>query len=379
MAKDKEKDDDDEKGKEPELVIVTDDAKNLDATPENFADDEDAPEATEIKAKKGKKGKDADEDEDDEDDEDTRLGAAEGDDLDEEGKPEKPSKGKSRRQRRKDAELRLRKERDFLERRNDVLERQIQQLAQRMDSNERTNLEARIKHTQALIKQSEDVLAEATTKQKGEEAVEAQRIRDGLRDDLRKLETYQEKVERAEKAGRERQPLDPKVVSLANRWRSKNPWFDNQGRDLDSKIVRAIDDSLAEEDFDPSTKEYWEELDKRIAERLPHVAKQGRDDDDDEDEDDEEERRPRKKKRRLAAKDRDDEDEEERPQRKNGSAGGPRFRTGGAGRDLRPNEVFLNAERIAAMKEAGAWDDPELRAKLLKRYRDYDREHARDE
>jgi hypothetical protein len=31
------------------------------------------------------------------------------------------------------------------------------------------------------------------------------------------------------------------------------------------------------------------------------------------------------------------------------------------------------------MKEAGAWDDPELRAKLLKRYRDYDREHARDE
>jgi hypothetical protein len=38
--------------------------------------------------------------------------------------------------------------------------------------------------------------------------------------------------------------------------------------------------------------------------------------------------------------------------------------------------VYLSRERIEALKEAGAWDDLELREKYLKRYRDYDREHG---
>lgn len=382
MAKDKEKDDD-KGGKETpeEIVIVTDDAKNLDVVPESASDDDGAPEPEEVKGKKTKaKSKDDDEEDEDqdEDEEDTRLGASEEDEADDDSK--KASKGKSRRQRRREAEQRLRRDRDELVRRNDLLERQVLQLANRMDSTDRSNLESRIKHTKALIQQSEDVLADATTKQKGGEAVEAQRIRDSLRDDLRKLETRQEQVERFEKEGKSRPPPDPRVVANANTWRTQNDWYDPQMRDMDSKIARAIDDSLVEEGFDPGTKAYWKELDKRIAQRIPHLSKKkngrGAEDADEDDEDDEDEERPQKK-RRVSAKERDDDEDEARPKRRaNGNAGGPRFRTGGPGRELRSNEVYLSSERIAAMKDSGDWDDPERRNKMLASYRKYDREHG---
>lgn len=371
MAKEKEKDEKD-KPDEEDIVIVTEDAENLKAVPPSHDDDDGAPEPKEVKGKKGK-DPDPDEDDDDEEDaEDTRLGAAEGDELDEEGRPEKASKGKSRRQRRREAEGRLRRERDYLEKRNDVLERQIQILTTRMDENDRSSLNGRIKQTKSLIAQAESVMEEAANgDKKGRELVEATKIRDGLRDELRKLEDAQER-------GGRPAPPDPTVVANAKEWRGKNDWFDPNGHDLDSKIARAIDDSLVEEGWDPSTKKYWKELDKRVKERLPHLSKGREADPEDEDDEDEEDEQPQRKqrKRRLAAKDTDTDDEDEPPKRKNGAAGGPRFRTGGPGRELRSNEVYLSKERIEAMKEAGVWDDVETRNKLLKRYRDYDREHG---
>ena len=46
-------------------------------------------------------------------------------------------------------------------------------------------------------------------------------------------------------------------------------WYDPTGRDLDSKIVQAIDADVAQAGFDPTTPEYWEELEDRVRERLP--------------------------------------------------------------------------------------------------------------
>lgn len=77
------------------------------------------------------------------------------------------------------------------------------------------------------------------------------------------------------------------------------------------------------------------------------------------------------------ASDDEDDDEEKRPAKRT-SNGGPRFRTGSPGRKLGANEVYLSEQRIAAMKEAGVWDDPVARAKQLKRYKQYDLEHAHD-
>ena len=50
-------------------------------------------------------------------------------------------------------------------------------------------------------------------------------------------------------------------------------WYDPSGGNRDTKIVQAIDEDLYNEGFDPESKEYWEELEARAAEVLPHRFK----------------------------------------------------------------------------------------------------------
>ena len=100
-------------------------------------------------------------------------------------------------------------------------------------------------------------------------------------------------------------------------------------------------------------------MDKRVARRLPHLAKKGG--------------------AGNGADNLDDIDVDD-PQDKGGQRkpGGPKFRIGGQERPLRANEVHISRDRKEAMIEAGVWEDPVLRKKFLKRYADYDREHANE-
>jgi hypothetical protein len=50
--------------------------------------------------------------------------------------------------------------------------------------------------------------------------------------------------------------------------------------------------------------------------------------------------------------------------------------TGGSGQDGRPSsstQYRLSPERVRAMKEAGMWDDPDKRKKMIQRYMDQDK------
>lgn len=86
---------------------------------------------------------------------------------------------------------------------------------------------------------------------------------------------------------------------------------------------------------------------------------------------------------RVRERDRDDdEDEEDQGEehenvREERRPRGPRITTGGRERPLRKNEVYISAERKAALIEKGVWDDPVLREKYLKQYQKYDREQRR--
>lgn len=344
----------------PEMVIVTEAEKDLEAQPGPQTDHDEVPTQ---KAKKpaDKEEAEVEDDRDEEDDkEESRLGTSE--ELESEQERKDKSKHKSRRQRQKDAERRLRTERDYLERRNDQLEREVVGLKKRMDSTDKSTLDQRIANAKTQIARAERIHADATTAGKGDEATEALKIRDNLRDSLRNMEARKEQIEKEEKEPPAAEQPSPETISNVREWMGRNKWFDPSLKDQDSKVVRALDVSVGQDGFDPASPEYFEELDRRIAKYLSHRVKKG---------DDAEETDP------------DDEEEpEERPQRKvvNGkgkkSSGGPRFRTGGPGRDLKDNEVFLTPDRIAALKDSGAWDDPVLRQKMLKRYKEWDIEHA---
>ncbi len=50
-------------------------------------------------------------------------------------------------------------------------------------------------------------------------------------------------------------------------------WYDPNGNNRDSKILITIDKDLYDEGYDPETKEYWDELEARGKEVLPHRFK----------------------------------------------------------------------------------------------------------
>jgi hypothetical protein len=137
-------------------------------------------------------------------------------------------------------------------------------------------------------------------------------------------------------------PQNNEVTELAQRWASQNTWFKANGNDPDSAAAKAIDAGLVSEGFNPATKQYWKELDRRLAERLPH---------------------------RFA----DDDDLDYTEPQQSGRRGPP---VGGSREMSAPGskKVFVSAERIQALKDAGYWDDPVLRQRMLKRYQEADRE-----
>jgi hypothetical protein len=154
---------------------------------------------------------------------------------------------------------------------------------------------------------------------------------------LAKLNQLNQVKQQAAQVQPRKQQIDDVTMSFAKEFLEENTWYDPQGRDEDSAIVLAIDQSLAREGINPQTEEYWDELRSRAAKRLPE--KFGKP-----------EKAPR------------------------AARGGPAV---GSGREHAPastrKEIYVSPERKAALIEAGVWDDPVLRMKYVKRYAEYDR------
>lgn len=293
--------------------------------------------------------------------EDERLAHEEGTDEeqgDAQKGPRKKESAKERRDRARKARDRERVELNFFMKRNEELEKRLMQLEGRTSQNEGAAIDQRLTSLNAQITNADRVLAEALKKPNGagaEEFVEAQRIRDQLRDQLTKLSTMKESRERAttqERRESETKKPDPRVLRNARAWADEHDWFDFNGQDEDSVIVRALDEALSAEGYDPTSEDYWEELTARVKRRLPEKFKAGA----------------------RARADEDDEEVDEEPKAR--PATGPKFSSGGRERPLKKGEVYVSAERKQAMREYGVWDDPVARGRMLKRYAEWDAQIA---
>lgn len=333
--------------KDDDLVMVGDGVEKADQIMIPADDDEE----------EGRIDADAGEDDGDDDGEgDLRVGG--GEPVDEERTEARKSERKTRRQRQKDARDRDQRELGFLRTRNEQLEKNYVDLNRRVTASETSQIDGRINQLENAIKSADDVYAKAISAGEGDDAAEAQRIRDSLKDQRDGLRAYKEQ---GGSAPPEQQGPDPVLVEHVRSWHEKNNWFDFGRRDEDSAIAGAIDDMMVRDGWDPRTPEYYDELSNRITRRLPHLAdkggRRGNGADDDHD-------------------DRGGDDGDQRGGRR--TARGPKFRVGGRERPLRSNEVHISRERREAMEEAGVWEDPVLRKNYLKRYADWDREHAND-
>lgn len=340
-----------------DIVMVGDGAE----TPEDDEDDrpvdkedDDSGEEEEEEEKPRKKAKKKDEDPGDSDEDDERVGHGEEEEDEEsdEKKPRERESRKDRRERQRQAKRRNELELNFLRQRNESLEKRLNNVEQRTVQNEANSIDQRINSVRSQMKVADQVLAKAHDSGDGVDIVEAQAIRDKLREQETKLTSYKNEMNRKAQEQESDPEVDSRLVYHAQQWMATNDWYDPQGGDRDSRKATAIDARLTREGYDPRTPAYWNEFTRRCKKELPHVYNSRRDADDDD----------------------DDGDEDERPEPKKRQSG-PRFSTGGRERQLRKNEVYVSSERKQALKDLGVWDDPKLRNRYLKNYQKWDKEN----
>ncbi len=246
-----------------------------------------------------------------------------------------------RKQRRDEAIRRDKLEMDFLRKRNDDLERRLSAQEQRSHQADLRGLDAEIARAQQEAEMADKVIAKAVAAGNGEDVAQALRYRDQAVQRAQQLAWQKQQQQSAPPAAAP--AIDPLTMSRAQRFLDENKWYDPQGRDEDSSIVLAIDQSLVRDGFNPQSDEYWAELRKRSARRLPERFK--------------------------APAERDSREARE-------PRGGPAV---GSGREHAPattrREVYISPERKQALIDAGVWDDPVLRSKYVKRYAEYDRQN----
>jgi hypothetical protein len=300
---------DEDKSKD-ELIIVEDESK-LEQAPEEEANDEDE-----------------------------RVAANNPDDDERESIRERRRKEKvERKQRRDEAIKRDKLELDFLRKRNDELERRMSAQELRAHQVDLSAYDAHISQAVNEAEMADRVIAKAVEANNGDDVAKALKYRDQAMQRINQLKFAKQQA--AENRPQSKTGIDEMVMHHAQEFMKENPWYDAQGRDEDSSIVLAIDQSLAKDGYNAQTEEYWDELRRRVARRLPEKVKESR----------------------------SSESEERQPR------GGPAV---GSGKEHAPSstrkEVYISPERKQALIEAGVWDDPVLRMKYVKRYAEYDRQ-----
>lgn len=240
---------------------------------------------------------------------------------------------------------RRRAKKDYIKRTNEEkdsrlthLQRQNQELMERLAVVERKSyasdlarLDKAMEDEELRLNYATAKMREATDSANGAAFTQAQQM---WYDSKRKIEAMEQFKHRAVSAGdKEEGAANPQLVRQANKWMERNSWYDPKGGDEDSQIAKVIDNRLAEEGYDPSSSDYWEELDSRLQKRLPHLYNQ-----------------------------RSSEPTRSRPRSVVTGTGRETGRASGG------NTFVLEPEQVRAMKDAGLWDDPEKRARMIKRY-----------
>jgi hypothetical protein len=220
-----------------------------------------------------------------------------------------------------------------LMRQNQDLMQRLSSVEQRTHGSELARVDKAIEDHQVRLQYAKMKMAESASANDGEAMANAQEMWYDARQKVEALENLRRQASQPQK----QQAIAPdiSVQRHAANWMDRNDWYDPQTKDVDSKIAKVVDEGLVADGFDPRSQEYWEELDNRLQTRLPH---------------------------------RYTEDADEKPFVKR-----PRSAVTGSGRESAAssggrNTFTLSADQVRAMKDAGMWEDPALRSKMIKRY-----------
>lgn len=254
-----------------------------------------------------------------------------------------------RRKERKSRSVRARERVEHLEATLRSLQAQNQTLAQQVAGIQDANAGSQIAQMDTLITQADQaaehfkkIIAAASTANDGTAVADATEYMIAARQRAEKLRSFKDNATRAMTAPK---PLNPVMVSKSSAFLGRNKWYTGpESHDPDSKVLTLLDNGLTNEGWDSTTDAYWQELERRAAKYLPHRVKVQEDS-------------PTPGARRPPV---------------TGSSTQSTPNNPGAGKGY-----TLSPARVQAIKDAGMWDNVAERNKMVKEYRDYDRNNTR--
>jgi hypothetical protein len=283
--------------------------------------------------------KKAQEDSDEADEAARQKEMAEGGEIDAEAEALREAK-RAKRRARKEYHKQVSVEKDktlhFLERQNQELLERLAIVEKKTQGSEIARLNKAIEDQETKILFAKQKIEEATSTGDGKLLTSAQ----DMWYEAKKQYEALDNLKRQSVAPQQQQTIqapDPMVQRHASNWMMDNQWYDPNGRDPDSKIAITIDQALADEGWNPKSQEYWEELDNRLAKYLPH---------------------------RYSGEVESVSPSTRRPRNVVTSSG----RESAASSGGKGNTFTLTPDQVRAMKDAGMWDDPDKRAKMIRRY-----------
>ena len=226
---------------------------------------------------------------------------------------------------------------NHLTRVNQELMERIANLEKKSHGTDVARLESAIEENKTRMAFAKQKIAEATREGDGELLASAQEMWYEARRNAETLENARRKMATPAPQGNIPK-VDPMIQRNVDRWQADNDWYNPANvDDPETKLVWSVDQKLTQEGWDARSPEYFEELDRRLQKYLPHYYNV-------------------------------DTEERQSPQRRPKSpvtGSGRENAVGGGGNST---QFQLTREQVAAMKEAGMWDDPVKRQKMIKRY-----------
>lgn len=281
----------------------------------------------------------ADEDDDDEEGEDLRVAHEQIEDPQEEARARRQRRKERQRAARERTQAELRELRD----QNREIMAVLQSMGGQVQQTYVQSVEQRLGWAKQHVTVAEQQIADATNRGDGEALTKALRYREEA---SRAQQALEREVARVQQGGRPATAQAPQPVqqaapqqqdapiarSLAQEWAAANPWFDYNSTDPRSTATRQAEQALMREGKDPNSRDFWRELSRRSGEAIAKLSPA--------------------------------------PKR-----GGPPV--AGAAGGAKGDSFELSADRVQAIKDAGAWDDPERKARMIKAYKEFDKQNQR--
>ena len=259
---------------------------------------------------------------------------------------------RNRRRAKKDLIRKTNQEKDArltqLQRENEQFKQRLSQLERNTKSEQLVRIDKHLEDTQVRLEYAKMKLAEATQNGDGQAMVEAQTMWQQAQEEARNLSIMRQRADQElQQPNQQVNVPDPEVQRLAAQWMRKNNWYNPDATDTDSRIAKKIDEVMSTQGWNPTDPDYWDELDSRLQRELPH---------------------------RYNVSNDDDSRSVRRPRNVVGSAGREASAAyGGSNR----TQFVLSPDRVKAMKEVGAWDNPERKARMVKQFIEFDRQNGR--